>query len=341
MRTSRFLMAVAITTAMVMTSLAPAGAQADRRLTVTGSPVAAGGTIRVEGGGCGGASAVAAVMTADGEGHLAMPQSATPGEDGSWSTELRVDSGARPGLYSVVARCLGSYGGYDGYDGDDPRDGDGAYNGDGDGAYNGDGDGDGGAPDPYNGGNGGFEYPPVDVEVLPPPALPSSDGPLTVSPDVATRGQIVSVTGDGWQAGEQVTVMVYSTPQVLGRVVTDSQGAIDADVRVPTDATLGQHTVVAMNASSATTPGLTLSAPITVVERRGGPNDPPTARPIAQPAGQQPGTPTAVGGATQQPGGATLPFTGGNPWPYVALGLLLLAIGGELYRRSRASAAAG
>jgi len=339
MRSSRFLLATALAVGLVVSTIEPVAAQAPRTITVVGSPVAAGGSIVVDGLGCEGDSAAAAVLTADGGGFLAGPASATPATDGSWRTTVAIPSGARPGVYEVTARCFGDYDGYNGSGGDDGSGDDDGYNGTGgDDGYNGtggDGD-DGGSSDPYNGysGGGGFEYPPVRIEVLPPPAPPAADGPLTVRPDVVGRGEQTRVTGQGFAPGEQVTVTMYSTPRVLARVVAGPTGAIDVSVMIPTDAALGAHRMVAMNASSATTPPRTLSGRFTVVERRQ-PN-PPRAVPTGQrPPGQQPQG-TQVAGVTQDAGGS-LPFTGGNPWPYVALGVAMLLVGGELYRRSRAS----
>lgn len=296
MRTSRTLVVAAVAAALLCSLAPPAGAQAERQLTVTGSPVAPGGSFTVSGTGCIDGQPAVALLTADGEAPLATPVPPAADGAGNWSVAITVPSNTRPGRYPVQARCLGAYSGYDGYDG-----------------YDG-----------YSLG-GGFHYSTAHVDVLPPARLPASDGPLSVDPNVVVRGGTTRVTGDGWAAGEQVAVMLYSTPRILANVRTDAAGAIDVVVRIPMDASLGEHTVVAMNATSATTRPLTLSAPVTVVERRA-PADPVEAVPVS------------VAGRTQRPGGGgSLPFTGGNPWPYVLLGVLLLAAGGELYRRSRAT----
>ena len=285
-----------------------AGAQAPSEevppLTVTGSPVAPGGTIVVSGQGCTGGSAVMTGVLDSRQEGLIVSAAVTPGDDGSWSTPLAIPSSTGPGTYPVVARCsdytgYGGDGGYDGYDG-------------------------------YNG-SGTFVYVHGEVTVLPPPAAPSPQGDLTVTPNVIPVGGTATVTGAGWRADEQVTLAMYSSPVVLGTLRSDADGSISTQIRVPVGTTLGTHTICAMNATAALNPVRNLCAPVTVVSVT--PTQPvnPEVTPV----------PSVVAGNTQTDGAGSLAFTGLEPWQLVLVGLLLLALGAELYRRTRRTRSAG
>lgn len=319
-------------------SVPGAGAQVSLGdLTIGGSPVRPGGSFTVSAAGCGGGGTTVLVGLLDADHASAIASAAvSPPPAGDWMVTVPVPPTTRPGTYPVTARCT-NYLGYDGYAGTtpttvvdetdwrfagltlaDPYNG--TYNGtdDGDGNGNGGGDGDGGD----NGGGGtvsgpgSYEYPVASVIVLPPATVPDADGALTVNPSTIPVGGTARVTGDGWGADEQVTVTMYSTPVVLATAVTDANGAIDTQIRVPAGTTVGEHTVVAMNATSALHPARTLAATIRV-----------TAEKAA--------VPTEVAGNTQT---GSLAFTGSN------LAILLLAaaalIAGGTYlstRRNRPS----
>lgn len=305
----RLRIAVALVVGVLVLGTSAAGAQAPPEgvppLTVTGSPVEPGGTIVVSGEGCRGGSAVmVGVLDALAEGVL-VSGAVMPGEEGAWSSTLLIPPNTGPGVYPVTARCTD----YSGYDGDG-----GGYSG-----YSG--------YDGYDGynGSGSFDYVRGTVTVLPPTAAPSPQGDLTVTPNVIPVGGRATVTGSGWRADEQITLAMYSSPVVLGELRSGPDGSIEAGITVPLGTSLGTHTVCAMNATAALNPVRNLCAPITVVAA----SAPVEVTPV----------PVAVAGDTTTRGGA-LAFTGLHPWQLVLVGLILLALGAELYRRTRRTSSA-
>ncbi|SOE00233.1 fibronectin type III domain-containing protein [Blastococcus haudaquaticus] len=98
-------------------------------------------------------------------------------------------------------------------------------------------------------GNAGVRSAPVATGVIPfPAAVPASDGPLTPvagSSDKVVAGTSMTVTGSGYEPGSTVTVLIYSSPQILTTVVADSSGNFTATVTVPAGIAPGQHTLVA------------------------------------------------------------------------------------------------
>lgn len=305
---SRWWMPV-VATAVVVGALVSGGADAQsgsRTLTVAGSPVAAGGTVTVAGAGCAvDAVVIVGVLDAGSTSELASA-STTGGGTGGWSVRLRINESTHPGTYPVVARCSsydGAYGGrieggsvgaadgYDGYDG-------------------------------YDGGTG-FEYDRSSLTVLPPSAPPAGDGPLSVQPSVIARGQQAAVSGAGFGPGEQVTVILYSSPVVLASATTGADGTLSTRVTIPADTALGAHEVVAMNATSAVRPARTLRASIEVTD--GGPAvtvTPVTSQVLA----------SSSGGSS---GSGALPRTGLDPWPLIVAGLAMVAMGAVLLARFR------
>ena len=331
MRNHRLAVVVALAAGVCLLGAPVVGAQAPPPgvppLAVSGSPVVPGGSIVVSGQGCvGGSVVLIGVLDAIGESAL-VTAAATPGGDGSWSAPVRIPPSTGPGEYPVTARCT-DYGGYGGYDGMDEDEGDGDDDGDGGGAYAGIDEGDWGEADgAYGGydGRGSFDYPRGSVWVLPPPAAPSPDGALTVTPNVVPVGGTAVVDGAGWRSGEQITLAMYSTPVVLGELWSSSEGTIRQQIRIPLGTTLGTHTVCAMNATAALNPVRNLCAPITVVAAGGQVStNPPTVT-------------NRVAGISQSPVGGALAFTGIEPWMLLLAGLALVATGGELYRRYRRS----
>jgi hypothetical protein len=100
----------------------------------------------------------------------------------------------------------------------------------------------------------------------PPVAAPETSSP-TPTPTVAAAegcsdcttiegggtlepGQQLTLSYTGFQPGEQVTLVMHSTPVTLGVFTADETGSITADFTIPDDAEAGQHT-------------LTLSGPLT------------------------------------------------------------------------------
>lgn len=80
-----------------------------------------------------------------------------------------------------------------------------------------------------------------------PTAAPPADGPMTPaagSSDKVVAGKTMVVSGSGYQPGSTVTVLIYSSPQVLTTVVADGSGNFTATVTVPAGLEPGQHTLV-------------------------------------------------------------------------------------------------
>jgi hypothetical protein len=98
-------------------------------------------------------------------------------------------------------------------------------------------------------GNAGDSVGPVPTGKIPfPAAVPTANGPMTPgagSTDKVEAGKTMVVTGTGYQPGSTVTVLIYSTPQVLTTVVADASGNFTATVTVPAGLAAGQHTLVA------------------------------------------------------------------------------------------------
>ncbi|WP_217184949.1 glycoside hydrolase domain-containing protein [Streptomyces sp. AC495_CC817] len=122
---------------------------------------------------------------------------------------------------------------------------------------------------------------------------------VVLSDNRVARGAEVTVSVSGFEPKSDVTIELHSTPVTLAAVRTDAAGAGEVTVRIPTDATLGAHSVV------ATSGDLTARAALTVV---------------AAPAEQ--------GGGLATTGGAVL--TGA-----ILAGVAALAIGALLLLRAR------
>lgn len=74
--------------------------------------------------------------------------------------------------------------------------------------------------------------------------VPQADA-LALSPSRVGAGEKVLATGVGYAAGEQVQVVVYSNPVILGSYTADSSGHLNATFTVPIDTKTGAHTVEA------------------------------------------------------------------------------------------------
>jgi LPXTG-motif cell wall-anchored protein len=98
-------------------------------------------------------------------------------------------------------------------------------------------------------GNPGESAEPVASGKIPFPVdVPTSNGPLTPgagSPDKVVAGKTMVVTGSGYAPGSTVTVLIYSSPQVLTTTVADASGNFTVTVTVPAGLPAGQHTLVA------------------------------------------------------------------------------------------------
>ncbi|WP_116449433.1 LPXTG cell wall anchor domain-containing protein [Blastococcus litoris] len=101
-------------------------------------------------------------------------------------------------------------------------------------------------------GNYGVEVGPVASGVVPAPAVPATaptkNGDLTIAggaSGVVAPGTKLTVSGTGYAAGSSVSVIIYSTPQVLTTVVADASGNFSVEVTVPAGLAAGSHTLVA------------------------------------------------------------------------------------------------
>jgi titin len=108
-------------------------------------------------------------------------------------------------------------------------------------------------------------------KIAPPASVPTKDGDLTVPGGGAgsgktgevVKGHEVKLHGTGYMPNSLVSVIIYSTPQVLTAVTTDASGSFDVTVTVPAGLASGRHTLVAAGVDPA---GQTryLNLPITV-----------------------------------------------------------------------------
>jgi LPXTG-motif cell wall-anchored protein len=323
LRLSLFAASLVAASGLVFSPVAGADdAPALRVLTPSPAPVSPGSEFQVQGRNCPPRSTVFVGML-DASGEIDIDNGSTAGSQEEWSVDLQVPKEgrfSRPGTYPVVANCA-DYNGYDGYNG-----------------YNG-----------YNG--GGFTYTSSTVTVGPPSELPAFQPGLRVDPPRLRAGNDAKVTSEPnkFTAGEQVTLILYSSPVTLQAVTADARGAISTTIKIPEDTTLGEHTVIAMNAGSNSNPEVTLGAPITVISDSvdgggagtgpGGPGTGPggpgtgPGGPGTGPGGPGtgPGGPgTGPGNPVQNPGNqasGSLPRTGTEPLTLIVAGLLLLLAG--------------
>ncbi len=70
--------------------------------------------------------------------------------------------------------------------------------------------------------------------------------------------------GQGYAPGTNVELWIHSTPVYLRSVTAGADGTFSATIRIPSDATPGQHAIVSVGIDPADET-LELSAPITVV----------------------------------------------------------------------------
>lgn len=155
----------------------------------------------------------------------------------------------------------------------------------------------------------------VNADVPPPIVLPTPDGVLGGVPAETRRGQVVTVTGDGFLPGAPIMFGIYSTPTGLGAATADGSGAFTASVVIPAEQSLGAHTIVATGVG-ATGAARLLAAGTTVVE--------------PAPPGGGAGSGSGAGSGT-----GSLSATGVEPIGWMLLAGFVLALGAVLVRRSR------
>jgi hypothetical protein len=136
----------------------------------------------------------------------------------------------------------------------------------------------------------------------PPPAVG-----LQLSTSEVCPGAQITVTGDGLASGQGVTLMLMSTPVVLGTAVPNGSGAFSQVVRIPSGVALGVHQIVASGRSSANPArSMTLSAQLTLA------------------------CPTAVTVSPNQ----VLPITGFATRAWLAASLAVILVGAALVLRA-------
>ncbi|OJX64523.1 MAG: hypothetical protein BGO95_08635 [Micrococcales bacterium 73-13] len=91
------------------------------------------------------------------------------------------------------------------------------------------------------------------------PAVDAAFGTSLSVGSVAPEGRL-TVSGVGFRPGEQVEVVLHSTPATLGTFTAGASGAFSAAVTIPADAAAGAHTVVSTGLAS----GRAFSAALTV-----------------------------------------------------------------------------
>ncbi|GEM_PF-6348206 len=142
------------------------------------------------------------------------------------------------------------------------------------------------------------------------PVAPNSG---TTDPVVTTSsspgpGGSLTVTGNNFRAGEEITVELYSDPVAVGQTNADSTGSFSIVVTIPTDVTPGSHSIVA-NGSSGDSANTAIVVTGTIVSV--------TAKIV--PAASKSG----------------LPLTGANIAMVSEVGVLAMALGGMLIVSTR------
>jgi LPXTG-motif cell wall-anchored protein len=130
---------------------------------------------------------------------------------------------------------------------------------------------------------------------------------LTLSDTTVVPGQTISFTGAVSPDATTVTLTFFSVAQSLGSATPDDDGNISGSVTIPTDATLGTHTITAADDT-----GLEVSATVEVVSAQAA-------------AGAGAGAAGAAAGQAGAAGG--LPITGDDSVPMLRAGGALLALG--------------
>lgn len=151
-----------------------------------------------------------------------------------------------------------------------------------------------------------------------PPAVNS----LTVSDTTPSPGQTITIQGRTFAAGATVTITLASDPVVIASGSADDAGVVTVEGTIPTDTTLGTHTITAAGDDPEGDP-LSLTVSINVVPADG----------------------DIEGAAGSDGGSGAMPRTGDDSsMPLAKLGLALAAIGGVITalaaKRRRAAPAA-
>ncbi len=125
----------------------------------------------------------------------------------------------------------------------------------------------------------------------------------SLSQTTVAPGDTITFSGGGFKGGSEITITVYSTPQVLGTTVADASGNFSVQVTLPSNLDPGAHRLEASGVDPSGSP-LTVSLDFTVVS-----------------AGQ-----TSEAGAVTPSG--SLPYTGSDVGRIVGVGLAAVVVGG-------------
>lgn len=90
----------------------------------------------------------------------------------------------------------------------------------------------------------------------PPAEAPEGDGPLATSASSVLPGAQLEVAGGGFVAGEDVPVVLYSSPVVLATATADGGGAISTTVTIPDSTEAGGHEIAAFGSEQVLTSAL-------------------------------------------------------------------------------------
>jgi hypothetical protein len=158
------------------------------------------------------------------------------------------------------------------------------------------------------------------------PQVPASppNSPLVLTTDkgtdtTAVPGEQIVVSGSGFLPYSTVSIVVCSTPIVLGTVTTDGAGAFSTAVTVPAGLAAGAHSLVAYGVDPAgATHSLQLDITVAAAGAGGGSGAASSSGTSAQ------GTKAAT---TNPDGSLAYPGASVDPLPFVVVGAALLLAG--------------
>ena len=97
----------------------------------------------------------------------------------------------------------------------------------------------------------------------PSPSEPGTDDEapqITLSASTVAQGGTVGVAGNGFEAGERLTVQLHSTPVTLGTIDADSAGNFSAPFTIPASTNPGVHRIVVSGDSGEAEAMITVTA---------------------------------------------------------------------------------
>lgn len=162
---------------------------------------------------------------------------------------------------------------------------------------------------------------------------PPTNG-IIISDSTVVAGQFIIIQAFTFAPGSSVTINFFSQPVTLGTATADASGVATLEAQIPTNASVGTHTITASGVDSTGAP-LELSTGITVV-----PSESAGAGAGVGAGGGAAGVGAGAAGAGAAGG---LPKTGSDALPLARIAGALVAVGGGLLfitRRRRAAAAA-